>query len=434
MTALLDSSRAGSPARPLRHTEPLQPIDALPPQQPPTRPPASLPTGSDPGTATVIEPARLDAIGRRLATTAAAVDQAAAFPFDHFATLHREGLIAAVVPAAAGGGGASLATARQIITTLGRAEASTALVLTMTWLVHRALARPTSRWPSTLRDIVWQSAVAEGGLANNLRVEPQLGSPARGGVPATLARRTGRGWILSGHKLYCTGIPGLSWLLVHARTDGVLPDVGTFLVPRHLPGIHVIENWDALGLRASGSHEVVFDQVEIPADHAVDLRPPADWHAGPEPDQVAWMAVLLGALYDGVARAARDWLGDFLANRVPANLGKPLSTVPRIQQVSGEIEALLATNDALLDGLSGQVDAGRTVAPTRSALVKYSVGANAIRVVDLALQLSGNHGLSRRNPLERHHRDVLCSRIHTPQDDSVLTGAGKAALEAWPVA
>ncbi|HBO80942.1 MAG TPA: acyl-CoA dehydrogenase, partial [Cupriavidus sp.] len=53
---------------------------------------------------------------------------------------------------------------------------------------------------------------------------------------------------------------------------------------------------------------------------------------------------------------------------------------------------------------------------------------NAIRAVELALQLSGNQGLSRNNPLERHYRDVLCSRIHTPQNDSILTAAGRTAL------
>ena len=51
---------------------------------------------------------------------------------------------------------------------------------------------------------------------------------------------------------------------------------------------------------------------------------------------------------------------------------------------------------------------------------------HAIRAVELALQLSGNHGLARQNPLERHYRDVLCSRIHTPQNDAILVAAGKA--------
>ncbi|MNP85306.1 hypothetical protein D3C76_1849890 [compost metagenome] len=56
------------------------------------------------------------------------------------------------------------------------------------------------------------------------------------------------------------------------------------------------------------------------------------------------------------------------------------------------------------------------------------VSRNAIQAVELAIEAAGNPGLSRRNPLERHYRDVLCSRIHTPQDDAVLGQVGRAAL------
>jgi alkylation response protein AidB-like acyl-CoA dehydrogenase len=48
--------------------------------------------------------------------------------------------------------------------------------------------------------------------------------------------------------------------------------------------------------------------------------------------------------------------------------------------------------------------------------------------VQLAAELAGNHGLSRRNPLERHLRDVLCARIHTPQPDAAWIAAGRLAL------
>lgn len=376
---------------------------------------------------------RLDELSRRFALTAPEIDRSARFPFENFAALQAEGLVAAVVPRPSGGGGATLARAGRIIGAIGRAEASTALVLTMTYLVHRGLARGDSRWSPALRDQVWRSAVTDGALVNNLRVEPALGSPSRGGVPATVARRTAEGWSLSGHKLYSTGIPGLRWLLVHARTDGALPDVGTFLVPRDLPGIRVIESWDTLGLRASGSHEVVFDDVRLPVENAVDLRPPGEWAGGPDADQAAWAAQLLGSLYNGVASAARDWLLGFLVSRVPANLGKPLSSLPRMQQVAGEIEALLATNEAVLGDLARAVDADQPPSPVRSGLAKLTVSANAIRAVELALQVTGNHGLARRNPLERHHRDVLCSRIHTPQDDAALVAAGRQALERHPV-
>ena len=368
----------------------------------------------------------------RFAAGAAELDRSGAFPSDNLAALHADGLIAAVVPVVSGGRGATLAEARRILGAVAQGEPSTALMLTMTWLIHRQIGRPGSRWSPTLRDTVWQSAVRDGALANSLRVEPELGTPARGGLPATIATRTARGWLLSGHKLYTTGIPGLRWLNVWARTAEPEPRVGAFLVPRNPsganPGQRVIESWDHLGLRASNSHEVVFDRVAIPADHAVDIRLPADWTAGPDLDNQAWMITLLGTLYDGVARAARDWLLVFLRNRSPGSLGAPLASLPRVQQAVGEIEALLWANDALLDGLARRTDAGAPPSLAESGLVKFNVTGNAIRAVELALQLTGNHGLSRANPLERHLRDVLCSRIHTPQNDSILTAAGVAAL------
>ena len=53
---------------------------------------------------------------------------------------------------------------------------------------------------------------------------------------------------------------------------------------------------------------------------------------------------------------------------------------------------------------------------------------SAKAAVEKALKLTGNHGISRNNPLERHHRDVLCGRIHSPQEDTVRVGAGRLAL------
>lgn len=381
----------------------------------------------------------LATIAPQLAASAAEHDLQGNFPHDNFALLHASGLIAQVIPQTHGGGGAGLQTARQIIASIAHADAATALVLTMTYLQHRAIARADTRWPAHVRQQVFATALNEGALINALRVEPDLGTPARGGLPATVATRVGNRWRIRGRKLYSTGSPALRWLSVWGRTDEAEPRVGIFLVPRPLPetpGIRIEETWNHLGLRASGSHDVILEDVEIPLDHAVDIRPASEWAAhgaaqadtGAQLDQQAWMNVLLGSLYDAVAQAARDWLIQFLNTRAPANLGGPLATLPRMQEVVGEVAAALQTNRVLLDHAAEAADAGAPLSITDSGLLKYTVTANAIRAVELALQLSGNHGLSRRNPLERHYRDVLCSRIHTPQNDSILLAAGRTAL------
>uniref|UniRef100_UPI0027D2D61B acyl-CoA dehydrogenase family protein n=1 Tax=Escherichia coli TaxID=562 RepID=UPI0027D2D61B len=74
-------------------------------------------------------------------------------------------------------------------------------------------------------------------------------------------------------------------------------------------------------------------------------------------------------------------------------------------------------------------DSGGVVSAVEAHAVKLTVTNNAVAIVEAALSLSGNHGLTRGNPLERHYRDVLCGRVHTPQDDSIKIGAGRTALQ-----
>lgn len=369
----------------------------------------------------------VDELRLEFAQSAEHYDRSAAFPFANFNRLAEAGLLSLTVPRALGGGGAGLSEALAVIGGIARGEPSTALVLAMQYAMHATIGGRD--WPDHIVERLHRDAVARVSLVNALRVEPDLGTPARGGLPATVARRTDAGWRLSGHKIYATGIPILSWLAVWARTDDEEePRVGTFLVPAKAAGIRIVETWDHLGMRATGSHDVILEGVEIPHDHAVDVRLPKEW-SRPDAAQMAWATLLVAALYDGIARSARDWLVDFLRNRKPANLGAALASLPRMQEAVGEIETLLAANARLLRSAAGDVDAGRAPAPGESGMVKTVVTNNAIAAVEIALKLTGNHGLNRRNALERHHRDVLCARIHTPQDDSVRLAVGRLALQ-----
>ena len=243
-------------------------------------------------------------------------------------------------------------------------------------------------------------------------------------TPATPSAAAAR---VSGRKLYSTGSPILSWFALWARTDEEQPRVGYLLVPAGLAGIRIEETWDHLGLRASGSHDVVFEDVLVPLENAVDLRLPAEW-AGADPQAQAEIAVLISALYTGVAEAARDWLLEFLHARKPSSLGASLASLPRAQEHVGRIEGLLLNNQRLIGGLASDLDEGRSVSANESGLIKSLCTNHAVQVVELAQSLTSNHGLTRHNPLERHWRDVLCGRIHTPQDDSVWVTAGRKAL------
>jgi alkylation response protein AidB-like acyl-CoA dehydrogenase len=370
-------------------------------------------------------PADLDTVlsdlTERFSATAAQHDEASSFPYENFRALHAAGLLALTAPIELGGGSADLAAALNVVRAVARGEPATALVLTMQYLFH---AHGSVGWPDHLRRRVVRDAVEAGGLINALRVEPDLGTPARGGLPATVARRTDDGWRLSGRKIYSTGAPALSWMMVWARTDDETPVVGGFLVPGRAAGVRIEETWDHTGLRASASHDVVFEGVLIPADHALSPTPVGEVPKI-DPEFMVWSSVLISAIYDGVARAARDWFVDWALSRRPSNLGAPLASLPRFQELVGAIDGLLLQNRVLLDAA-----AAGGVSPVESGLLKHLVTENAIAAVEKAIAVSGNPGLSRRNDLQRHYRDVLCGRVHTPQGDVALAAAGKAAFAA----
>lgn len=358
------------------------------------------------------------------AATAGQHDREASFPFANFEALREANLLALTAPRRLGGLEADLPTALKVVSAVARGEPATALVLVMQYLFH-ASVEGRSGWPEHLKQRVIGEAIDKGALINALRVEPDLGTPARGGLPGTIARRTPEGWRISGRKIYSTGSTALTWFVVWARSDDDAPLVGGWLVRADTPGVVIEESWDHLGLRASASHDVIFEDVLVPLDHALDPQPvgaPSPYPA----NFAAWSAVLTSAIYDAVARAARDWLVEFLSNRKPANLGAALSTLPRFQEAVGDIDGLLLSNAVLLGAAArGEVDG------VEAGLVKHLVTENAISVVEKALKLTGNPGLTRHNPLERHHRDVLCGRVHTPQSDVVLSSAGKAAFAAY---
>ncbi|MDM0014693.1 FAD/NAD(P)-binding protein [Variovorax sp. J22P168] len=340
----------------------------------------------------------------------------------NLADAHAAGLTALAVPRRYGGLEQDIRDVVPVIGELGRGDPSTALIVLMQTFHHRWILA-SAHWPEALRETVLRGAAERGELINALRVEPEQGSPVRGGLPATVARRSEGGWRLTGRKLYSTGSEALTWGLVWAATDETPPRVGEFLVPMATEGVRIEQTWDHLGLRASGSHDVYFEDAWIPEANGVDLRPLAQWSATGD-ELGAWLPLMLAGLYDGVARAARDWLVEWIKQRRPSNLGDSLATLPRFRAAVGEIDALLQANQALLrQGVSPQEARG-----SRAALVKYTVTRQAISAVDKALALTGNHGLVRRNPLERYFRDVLCSRVHHPQDDLILEGAGRVAF------
>ena len=278
---------------------------------------------------------RARAAAERAAEHASRHDREGTFPTEGLAALAEKGYLALVVPPEYGGEGASVVEMLLGNLELGRGDASLALVVAM----HGAFlgrVRDAQLWPAaTFSRIGHAIAAARDGqraLINSLATEPELGSPSRGGLPSTRARRVAGGWMLTGRKTFSSGAPVLRWGVVSAAADDAEePRVANFLVPLDAPGVSVEPSWDSLGMRATASHTVVLDGVRAAVEDELP-RADAAHPAGPLPYERAW-SLTVAAVYLGVAEAARDAAFAFARSRKPTALqGKSIASLPQIRQ------------------------------------------------------------------------------------------------------
>ncbi|SMC82967.1 acyl-CoA dehydrogenase family protein [Rhizobium sp. RU36D] len=361
---------------------------------------------------------------RALADAAPDADRTGAFPWAGIQAVHHAGLLESTVASRYGGRGSTLKQAAQILAALGRGDPSVALISAMTIFNHLGQAAK-SHWPEHLYRRLLDESRQRPLLLNAARVEPELGSPARGGLPATLARRTASGWSITGRKRFVTGAHGLTHFLVWAHTDEASPRVGTFVVPNGLAGIEVIENWKSLGMRATGSHDVQFTDVEIPAEDVLELVDPSV--AQQDNRGHAAISLALTALYLGAAEAAQEVFIRFAHERVPTNLGHPIARTERFLTLSGEIDLLVSGARQIIFGAleNSHGDAEQMI---RARLL---AGRQIRDAVQIAVRGIGNPGLNADIALERHFRDVQSVLVHAPQEDTSVTMLGRAAFDRW---
>jgi alkylation response protein AidB-like acyl-CoA dehydrogenase len=363
-----------------------------------------------------------------LAATAEHYDRTAEFPWAPVQAVHDAGLLTLGIGPEYGGSETSATELARVLQALGRGDPSVALLAAMTIFQHVQQAR-LRKWPDALYRKVVEDSLRGPVLLNAVRAEPELGAPARGGLPATKIRRTSDGWVLNGRKAYGTGSEGLAYHMVWAATDEDDPLIGHAIVPGDAPGITVVRTWDHFGLRASSTHDISYENVELPAGNFPGV-PAAE--AAAEAAGFGPVGISVTALYVGVARAAQEFFVTFANERVPTALGRPIATTERIQTIAGEIEAQIVQAEEVLYGLAARIDAGDDEAVRRAVVAKLLITRSAITAVQAAITAIGNPGLTRNNPLERHYRDIQCSRVHPPQDDAALIIAGRQVLATSP--
>src|SRR5215212_7166137 len=209
-------------------------------------------------------------LSEELAARAAEHDRDGSFPFEAIDALKATGFFAAPVPVELGGLGVSSAHDLVVAASrLARGNASVAIgvnmhlvaVLNMERRRQVAVAAGAERRARAFADSL--ELIARDGVVLAAAISERGQDLTR---PGTRATRTGSGWRIDGRKVFCTMSPAATDLYVavtYADGEGI-ERYAYAMVPRDTPGVVVHDDWDALGMRASGSHSISLEGVELP--------------------------------------------------------------------------------------------------------------------------------------------------------------------------
>lgn len=360
-------------------------------------------------------------IAKEIAPRAHEADKQAALPAEDVRLLQETGYTALSVPKTFGGHGYSLLDCVAAQVALAQGSGSTAMVAGMPIQVF-GLQREATNWRQDAYERLC-TAAAQGALINAVASEPAMGSPSRGGLPATTAVPTedGSSWIINGRKTWVTGGQHLTHMLIYANVGN---SVGILVVEKDTPGLTWKHTWkDALSLRASDSNDLCLENVLVPCHNLIDT---------PQKSQPnVWFPLIMASVYMGTAVAARNAVIQFALERVPSALGKPISTLPKIQRQIGEIDIALQAARALLFNVAGEwtgKNEDRAAFLPRIAAAKSMVTETANQVTDKALRIAGGTSITKALPLERYFRDVRAGSMQPPSGDTALEMVGRAAI------
>ncbi|WP_405429191.1 acyl-CoA dehydrogenase family protein [Micromonospora sp. NBC_00617] len=365
----------------------------------------------------------------RFAARAAAHDRDGSFPVDDFRDLREAGLFGLMVPRALGGLGASFAEYAAVATELARGNGATALVFNMHASVTGALGAVTEELAEALgvpdealaaRDRLLTAAAQGSWYAVAMS---ERGAGARLSQLSTVYEPTDEGWHLKGSKTFCSGAGHADGYLVAARSSADQSMVSQFLVPAG-DGLSVEPTWDALGMRATSSHDLHLD-VTVPTDRLLGgVEGLALVVAQLMPH---WLVASYAAVYVGVARAAIDAAAEHLNARNLAGLPAVRARLGRADAATAAAQLVVAEAARRVDDSPGDAETNRWV-----WRAKLLAGTTAAEVAASMLEAAGTSATRRGHPLERLYRDARCGSLHPATSDVCADWLGIAALGGDP--
>ena len=360
-------------------------------------------------------------LGPSFAARAADADRDGRFVADNYVALKQHKLMSAGVPSDLGGGGATHAELCDMLRELAHYCPSTSLALSMhTHLVAAAVWRNLHGQPAA----PLLQKVAESEL---VLVSTGAGDWLESNGNAV---KVDGGFRVTGQKRFASGCPAGGLALTSAPYED--PKEGSqvlhFAVPMNSEGVRVGDDWNTLGMRATGSHTLHLENVFVPEAAVSVRRPRGQWH--PSFSVISTVALpIVVSTYVGVAEAGAE-----LA-RAAARNKKPDSQL--IRQV-GELENSLCIAQMAwreMVAAARNYDFVPELERASGVLSRKTILAGAVRAtLDKAVEISGGGAFFRKSPLERLWRDAQAVQFHPLPEAKQLDFTGRVTLGLPPVA
>ena len=367
------------------------------------------------------------------AQRAAEYDLEGKFPHENYAEMKASGYTAMPIPADCNGGGADLLEICIAQNRLAQGCGATALAVNMhfglPFVMTDLIALGDDGPKEMLTKIADEQLIVFGAITDS-QVDSYKGITGMG-YTTVKAEKVDGGFRVNGRKGFGTNSPIGDLFGCTAVYDD--PDAGEigliFVLPSDTEGLVCLNDWDTMGMRASQSHSWRLENVFVEEDHVFK-------HNLWEWDKYArglwaWHGGSFGAVYLGIAKAARDFAISQTRERTRLPFKHPESYYPGHQFLAAEMDIALHAGWAWQTRIAERLidinnrDDGTIV---EAVAMQYFCMRAAMDVVNKAVDLMGGAALARRLPLERYYRDVRAGPIHPIGGFDALELIGKHAF------
>ncbi len=350
----------------------------------------------------------------------AAWDAAGELPAAYLEELKQAGLFGLVVPEPHGGLGMGSTAYSRVIQEVGRFDGSTAVTVG----AHSSIGmRGLLLFGTPEQKERWLPRLATGELvAAFCLTEPGAGSDAAG--IKTTAIRDGDDWILNGEKLWITNGGFADFFTVFARTSREKRgQITAFVVTRDMKGVSTGPHEEKMGIRASSTTTVSFDDVRVPASHVL-----GDVGKGFKVAMTilnAGRTGLGGGAVGGMKRLIELSVGHA---RERVQFGRPIASFASIRQKIGQMTIDCYASESVVNLVAGLFDRGYEDTAVEAAISKVFASEALWRTADEALQIAGGSGYMRELPYERALRDSRINRIFEGTNEILRLFVALAAM------